>query len=686
MTERDIPESWHPTRGRKPDEMDGVYRSPQVGDTQPFGVPAPGSANAVNQQGLYDSQGLPINQQDKVTNNTKKKLIKLPRWMRGWVGFALLLTIIPGGIGFVAMAMLLKLPAAPNCPAIFWPLASASVRIHCAQLAASKQTVEDLLQAIALVKQLPQDHPLRGEADRFLEEWSKDVLQLADQSFQAGNLEQAIATAKKIPQDLSAYKLVDEQIAKWQTIWDKAQGIYTDAVEELRQQRWQSAFMVASKLLRVDNKYWASVKYDELNDIITASKEDVDKLDKAQRLADSKVVDNLLEAIKLAESVGEKSYLYRKAQESIPAFGRKMLELAQAKMDERDADKALEIARQIPESTGLQTQVEDFIALADAQRNAWQGNVAGLQAAITQAQQIDPSRPNYDKAQQLISRWQLEIEDVARLEKAQTLANQGTINDLTAAIAEVQMIPSSNPRGSEARQNMNRWQSQIETIEDRPYLERAEQIALLDDINSLQAAIAEAGQIRQGRALYPEARRRIRTWVGKVQRIQDQPYLDQAREFASRGDLSAAINAAQPIASSGRALSGEAQEAIDEWRSQIRARDNWNRAREMAATGTPQALAEAIRLADQVSNKSILRMDANIAIDQWGQQILDIARSEGNSDMSRAIETARLVPRNSSAYSAAQEQIKIWQQFLNPAPQPQPTPEQVVPSTIINGQ
>ncbi|MBD2252833.1 chromosome segregation ATPase [Nostoc parmelioides] len=684
MTERDIPESWHPTRGRKPDEMDGVSRSPQVGDTQAFGVPAPGSANTVRQRLDYNTEELPINQQSKVTNFTKKNFVKLPRWMQGWVGWALLLTLLPGGIGFLAMAMLLKLPSAPNCPAIFWPLASASVRIHCAQLAASKQTVDDLLQAIALVKQLPQDHPLRGEADRFLEEWSRDVLELADESFQAGNLEQAIATAKKIPEDLTAYKLVDEQITKWQTIWSKAQGIYADAEEELRQQRWQSAFMVASQLLRVDNKYWASAKYDELNDIITSSKEDVDKLDKAQRLANSKEVDNLLEAIKLAESIEQKSYLYRKAQESIPAFGRKMLELAQAKMDARDADTALEIARQIPESTGLQTEVEDFIALGDARRNAWLGNIAGLETAISQAQQINASRPNYDQAQQLISRWQLEIEDVARLEKAQGLANQGTINDLVAAIAEAQMIPGSNPRGSEARQNINRWQSQVETIEDRPYLDRAEQIALLDDVNSLQAAIAEAGQIRQGRALYPEARRRIRTWVSKVQRIQDQPYLDQAREFAARGDLSAAINAAQTIASSGRALSGEAQTAIDDWRSQIRARDNWNRAREVAAAGTSPALAEAIRIANQVSNNSILRMDANIAIDQWGQQILDIARSDGSSDMSKAIETARLIPRSSSAYSAAQEQIKIWQQFLNPAPQPQP--EQFEPSTIINGQ
>ncbi|QLE58691.1 chromosome segregation ATPase [Nostoc sp. TCL26-01] len=668
MTKRDTPESWHPSRGGNPDDMEGFSRSPTIGENQVYGVP------------LTDSVPQPTeNNTQKTTQPIRKIHNRLPSWMKSWMLWSLLLTLVPGTIAFVAMAMLLKLPSAPNCPAIFWPLASASVRIHCAQLAASKQTVSDLLQAIALVKQLPSDHPLQGEVERFLEQWSRDILQLADQSFQAGNLEEAIATARKIPPDLSAFKLVDEQITKWQTIWDKAVGIYNNAEEELRQQRWQSAFMIASKLLRVDNKYWSSTKYDELTNIITSAKDDVEKLAKAQRLADSKVVDNLLAAIKLAESIGQNSYLYRKAQESIPAFGRKMLELAQSKMDEKDADTALDIARQIPESTGLQSEVEDFIALADAQRNAWLGNVAGLETAISQAQQINPSRPNYNQAQELIARWQLEIEDVARLEKARTLANQGTVNDLTAAIAEAQLIPGSNPRGSEARQEVNRWAAQVETIEDRPYLDRADQIALLEDVNSLQAAIAEASQIRQGRALYPEARRRIRTWVGKVQRIQDQPYLDQARELAGRGDLSAAINTAQPIASSGRALAGEAQEAIDDWRSQIRARENWNKAREAAIPGTPQALAEAIRLANQISNNSILRMDANVGIEQWSQQLLDIARSEGTSNLSQAIETARLIPRSSSVYGAAQEQIRIWQQFLNPTPQP------VEPSPTING-
>ncbi|MFM6309733.1 MAG: chromosome segregation ATPase, partial [Dolichospermum sp.] len=114
-------------------------------------------------------------------------------------------------------------------------------------------------------------------------------------------------------------------------------------------------------------------------------------------------------------------------------------------------------------------------------RSAFIGTVAGLETAISQAQQIDASRENYNEAQQLIANWQLEIEDVSRLEKARNLASQGTVSDLTAAISEVQLIKSGNPRAQEARQEMGRWRGQLETIEDRPYLERAEQIAMSED-------------------------------------------------------------------------------------------------------------------------------------------------------------------------------------------------------------
>ncbi|MFM6311627.1 MAG: chromosome segregation ATPase, partial [Dolichospermum sp.] len=109
--------------------------------------------------------------------------------------------------------------------------------------------------------------------------------------------------------------LVEEQIAKWQSIWSKAEGIYQEAEQELRQRRWQSAFMLTAKLLRVSNKYWANTKYEQLNDIIVTAREDGDKLYKAENLAKNQGLDNLLQAIKLAKTIKPESYLYQKAQE-----------------------------------------------------------------------------------------------------------------------------------------------------------------------------------------------------------------------------------------------------------------------------------------------------------------------------------------------------------------------------------
>lgn len=669
MTERDIPDSW--SIAREPDKIAELSRRQQISD-RPSDVPATGSTVKFVDRLKDSNSGVVLDNQSPVIQPRSSG--KLPGWTKSWVLWTLLLALVPGAIAFTSMAMLLKLPSAPNCPEIFWPLASASVRLNCAQLAASKETVSDLLQAIALVKEVPEDHPLRGQVDHFLKEWSQDILQLADESFQLGKLNEAIATARKLPTEGDAAQLVEQKISKWESIWSKADGIYQESVAQIRDEKWHQAFMVASGLLRVNNKYWANTKYDELNHLIVSTREDSELLAKAQTLSQDGTVEDLLKAIKLAESIKQESFAYPKAQDAIPQFGHKMLDIAQKKLDKHDADAAISIAQKIPVNAKLQIQTEDFIALAEAQRNAWMGTVASLQTAISQAQQIDSTRPIYDKAQKLVVRWQLEIEDLAHLEKAQELANGGTINDLTAAVAEAQIIPADHPRAKEAREDIASWIAQVQTIEDRPYLDRAEQLAMLEDINSLQAAVTEASQIRRGRALYREARSKIANWTESIQRIQDQPYLDQAQELARNGDLPSAIATAQRIAS-GRALSKTARAAAEGWQEQISARENWKKAQEVAIAGTPEALAEAIRLANLVPDNSSLRSDVNVTVDQWSQQLLDIARSQAESNIVRGIETAKLVPRGSAAYTDARQQIRTWRQLLRPQPieQPQPT-------------
>ena len=153
--------------------------------------------------------------------------------------------------------------------------------------------------------------------------------------------------------------------------------------------------------------------YDELNNIIVTATEDSDKLYQAQALAKNLNIESLLQAIRLAESIKQDSYLYQKSQKLIAELGRNILKLAQEQMDRRNADTALEIARKIPPIPSLQSEIDDFMVLGEAQNSAFIGTVAGLETAISQAQQIDTSRKVYKQAQELIARWQLEIEDLS---------------------------------------------------------------------------------------------------------------------------------------------------------------------------------------------------------------------------------------------------------------------------------
>ncbi|MBV8884282.1 MAG: phage tail tape measure protein [Chroococcidiopsidaceae cyanobacterium CP_BM_RX_35] len=599
---------------------------------------------------------------------------KWQRWSRSWVLWIVIGGLTSCGAGIVAVALILRLPGLPSCSSIFWPTASASMRLYCAQSAADKHTVDELLRAIALVQVLPPNHPLHSEINRHLKQWSLEMLDLGDQEFQAGHLDEAIAIAHKVPSDLPAFPLVRERIATWQSTWSAAEDIYHSARVEIHQQRWHQAFSYAASLLSVNNNYWATTKYEELNNRIETARTDSRELAKADSLAKAGGLENLLAAVKIAESIGADSDFFQTAQAAIPEYGRQLLDLAQAALDQHNTDAAVKIASSIPESAKLQAEVQDFTTIAGAWRDAWSDTIPSLQSAIAVVQNIGSDRPMYSKAQELLDRWQLQIGDVAHLEKARELAQGGEIKDLQAAMTEAQLIPDQNPDASERDEEVTGWRRRIETIEDRPYLDKAEQIASGGDINSLQAAIDAANQIASGRALYQEAQSKVANWTNQIQRMQDQPYLDQARTLASNGDLPGAIAEAQNI-QPGRALSSEAQAAITDWQGQIQARENWQSARSLAQQGTPEALREAIQKADQVPTTSPLRTDVNSAISQWSYQILSIAQDRGASDLPGAIAIAKQIPPGTDAYKAAQTQIAIWQKFLNPPPEQQtPSP------------
>lgn len=573
--------------------------------------------------------------------NLLDRFHKTRKWLfSDWRALIALSLAVTGGATALSLAFLFKLPAVPNCPSIFWPLASASLRIHCAEIAAGKRTTKDLLEAIELVKSLPPDHPLYDEAKRLIELWAQEILDLGEEAFQAGNLDEAINTANRVPKVGSAHTQVEGRIKRWKSIWSSAESLYRKAEDALRKENWRLALTEAGRLLSIDNKFWQTTKYQELSNKITATREDITKIAKAKNLIESGGLQNLSEAIKLVSEINNQSYVYQRAQEVLANAGKKMLDLAEAALDRRDLTTALDVIKQIPAAANLQKEVEDFEVLANAMGRVWNGAPEDYDAAIAQAQKVGSDRPFHNKAQQLIARWRTEKGEMAQLDRARQLSQSNRPEDLQTAIDAASQVSSSNPKAKEAQQIVDQITTDIQNREDRPLIDQADQIANQGDANSLQQAIDLLSRISSRRALGGEAADKRRQYASQLQAIRD-------RERA----LSQPSPSPDPTVQDRIQESASAEQILQD-------------ARNIANGGTVDSVAEAIRKADGVALSSPMRQEAQSLMDQWSQQLLQTAMSQASGDPGRAIAIAQQIPMGTQAYDQAQSLIPLWQQGL----------------------
>ncbi len=80
-------------------------------------------------------------------------------------------------------------------------------------------------------------NPLRSQVNQQVEEWARDILNLAEKDYQAGNLEQAIAKARQIPNNMAVAAIIEERIANWQGTWTEGNDILSKLEEVLRRLR-----------------------------------------------------------------------------------------------------------------------------------------------------------------------------------------------------------------------------------------------------------------------------------------------------------------------------------------------------------------------------------------------------------------------------------------------------------------
>ncbi|MBE9069590.1 chromosome segregation ATPase [Leptolyngbya cf. ectocarpi LEGE 11479] len=581
------------------------------------------------------------------------------RWIGSWQ-FLLLTTLalITGTLAF-AVTSLFRMPNLPNCRAIFWPTASAAMRLQCADSYATQGSVDFLLEAIGLVEKLPEDHPLRAEIDAKVETWSGQILELADDQFHQGELEDAIATAKKIPSNTAAADKVESSIRRWQRIWEEGADIFDQAKKSLVDGNFKDAFGLSVRLLDVSNDYWSETKYTELTKLIALAREDSRKLNKVKRLASNGTVSSFKEALKLLNSIKPESVLHGDAKEMKKTIAKDMLEVAEDFLARKKLSQAEEILAAIPKNEGLDREIADFQVFTDAYRHAWSGDALGLDSAVTRLQSMGKDRPLYSRAQTLIRQWRAEIKALAQLDKARQIAAPGNVNDLRSAIAQAQQVGRNNPRWQEVSTQITQWEDRVQTSEDLPILNKADQLAEMGTPQSLQLAIQEARRISPGRALTGDAQKRISRWQARIEAIEDRPLVDEARRLATAGDLAGAIAAASRI-SPERSLYGEIQNDLASWRDQQQNQTRLQEANNIARSGTANDLARAIVTANQIPSSSSQYGNALQQINRWSSDLLNIAEGESYSSLDRAISLANQIPSQANAYANAQSRIQAW--------------------------
>jgi hypothetical protein len=562
--------------------------------------------------------------------------------MRRWWVMAIAFTGCAVGAGGLGVLSLLHQPAKVNCQSVFWPFASASMRISCAQELSQKHTLEDLFEAISLVDSLPHSHPLRPLINRWVELWAKEALDLAEAEFHSGHLDRAVSFAKKIPAQTTAHAQVQERIKRWQTVWAKGEKVFKRADAALNNEDWRGAFSIMIGLLSVDNRYWSQTQYEVLNQKIINAQKDETQLVKAKRLLEAGGIDNLTKALSLVQNLSEGTIFKKSVKETIDKIAKALVNIAELALGREDITTALNALEQIPRNVSFWPEVKDWTDIANAVSDSWAGTVEGYQKAISEIRKIKPDRPLYAKAQDYVQKWNADISYVHLLEEARAKVTGGSTQSLALAIEQARQIPSDSSQWKPAQQFISEWGSTLSSQQDQPILDRAETLSFKGDTASLQAAIRTAQQIGSGTPLYAEAQSRIKDW---------QSQLGQGSSSKTTFETKDALGTADQ----------ETKTLLQE-------------AQRMAQKSTPTALASAIETANQISVQSSLYGEAQQSISAWGDQMLELANSKANYDVESAIAIAQQVPASAPAFSAAQDQIQAWRNASKPAPTTKPSP------------
>lgn len=540
-----------------------------------------------------------------------------------WSGVWLLLLAASSALGLWAIALITRLPPLPKCDDIS-VFSADSERLYCARQAAVSGSEQDLVAGVQLVSAWDDTHPLFQDSQEVTNRWSKGLFKLAQKRMQSGNLDRAAQLLGYIPPRAEIHVDANTALERWQQEWAKGTEITTAVTDAVGNQNWSGARKQLRAMKRLTSDYWLKERHRYLGQYIQGEEDDRRHLIQATTLADTGEMESLLEALTLVRQIDVQSQSWSEAKPLIADWSQTLLNYGFKKWEQEDLEGAIAIIQQVPVDLATEPEAKDLVLYAHAQRLAtfshdWEptyGEILNLMDAIQAMERIDSSSPFYGNAQTHLARWSKQLSDLQQLYGATLVANLNQKGSLKLAVEQAQEIGPDRPQRQQAQTLVAHWSKEIQRIEDRPFLARAQQLADNGDKVSLEAAIAEARKVEQGRALRIDAQTNIAQWTKQIQVLEDQPLYSAALDLASKGKLPAAIQEARKI-QQGRALYSQAQVSIKEWTTRIQVAEDrpiLNEAEELAYEGR---LSDAIAVAARISSGRALYGEARNSIAIW---------------------------------------------------------------------
>lgn len=579
-----------------------------------------------------------------------------------WTLICLAALGVISGMGAAALVWLISLPPAPECKESVRPSLDMEL-LYCAQQSIQAGGLPELIAGLALLKQWSPDDPLYAETEKLAEEWSKQVLTIARNKVANSDLEGALAAVSHIPRTTPVYEEAQTFAKYWKQQWQEGETIDAKAQEALKNQDWTRVSELIAAMADLSNAYWNTTRANALAQQLGAEKQARQVLSRARNVAAGGRPEQLGEAIEIAQTISHETHTWQTVRQDLRMWSQTLLSIGLQRWEAGDRLGAVAALKAGPDSTTI-PELQDLAGFSQAYQllhqslpsqqpsASWFPSLAQvwkMLEAKSALEQVKPDSPFYAQAQAAQQTLEAQLDDGIQLYYATLSARLGQHSTLALAIEQAQQIAPDRPRRIQAQTLIAYWRDEIERIEDQPYLDTAIALAQPGEISDLQAAIAEASRILQGRSLRNEAQGRIATWQTQIETLEDQPILDRARSLASDGQLGAAIETAATIRA-GRALYASAQAAIYDWETQLIResqlaidRPILDRARSLAASGD---LSGAIRVASQIGTGRVLSGEAQALIADWEyqlrppQQDLHVDESTDKEDLedSKAIE------------------------------------------------